>query len=197
MRSSKLTIKKIFSIGALAATMFTRAEAAPPTQGLTFDSYLQLTSSELFQFMGHISQPTIYLDQFSCPGLDGQITAAACSANTIIIGSKFMQDKANNYGPLVIKAILAHEWGHTIQLTRKFQYVAPYFELQADCIAGSFIKYSETTWSYPSFIEAAARNFREGTAFVNGTYDYHGSPSQRDFATRDGYANGLKGCGVL
>ena len=102
---------------------------------------------------------------------------------------RFLQGQENSYGNYVAKFIIAHEWGHSIQFARGINKRAPMMELQADCVAGTFAKYAETNLRYAAFIESAVKSARAAA-----DYSTHGTPSQRDYYSRYGYANGLSRC---
>ena len=149
-------------------------------------SYVQSSASEISRLLGGYSQPRVYLNAYACG--EQQLSAMACSPYVISVGSNFLQQQ-EAYGNYVAKFVLAHEWGHTIQFNYGIRYQAPYQELQADCVAGSFAKYAETSLRYPSFIEASVRSARAAA-----DYGTHGTPSQRDYYARRGYATSTNTC---
>lgn len=151
-------------------------------------TYIQNSATEIRRQLGTYARPTVYVDRNACgEGVPG--SAVACGPYTISVGVRFLQGQENSYGNYVAKFILAHEWGHSIQFTRGIYKQAPMQELQADCVAGTFAKYAQTSLGYPSFIESAVRSARAAA-----DYSTHGSPSQRDYYSRYGYANGLGRC---
>lgn len=161
--------------------------ACASAQAVTVSSsYVQSSASEISRLLGGYSQPRVYLNQYACG--EQQLSAMACSPYVISVGSNFLQQQ-ESYGNYVAKFVLAHEWGHTIQFNYGIRYQAPYQELQADCVAGSFAKYAETSLRYPSFIEASVRSARAAA-----DYGTHGTPSQRDYYARRGYATSTNTC---
>lgn len=160
---------------------------ALPANSVTVSSdYVQQTANEISGELGRYSQPTVYLDQSACGGDD---MAAACGPATIAVGSQFLQGQEDQYGNYTSKMIIAHEWGHTIQFTYNIQPEAPYMELQADCTGGSFVKYASAQLGYSDFLASAVSSARAAA-----DYDIHGTPAQRDYYTRWGYANGVVKC---
>jgi predicted metalloprotease len=151
------------------------------------NAYIQASAKEISGELGTYSRPTVYVDQSACG--EDQASAMACGPYTISVGVDFLQQQESSYGNYVAKFILAHEWGHTIQFTRGINRQPPMQELQADCVGGTFAKYAETSLRYPSFIENAVASARDAA-----DYSEHGTPSQRDYYSRYGYANGLNTC---
>ena len=149
-------------------------------------AYVQKGATEIRGQMGNYARPTVYVNQYACG--ERQLRAMACGPNTISVGTAFLQQQ-EGYGDYVTKFVLAHEWGHTIQYTRGINKRPPMQELQADCTAGTFAKYAETKLKYRPFIEGAVLSARN--AADNST---HGTPSQRDYYARYGYAKGLSTC---
>jgi hypothetical protein len=157
-------------------------------QALTVSTtYIQNSANEIRGYIGQYARPTVYVDQKACG--EPQLSAMACGPYIISVGKSFLQGQENSYGNYVAKFILAHEWGHSIQFTYNIRKQEPYQELQADCVAGTFAKYAETKLKMPKFIEAAVRSARAAA-----DYKSHGSPSQRDYYSRYGYANDLNTC---
>ncbi|AUH50950.1 hypothetical protein CXB49_09055 [Chromobacterium sp. ATCC 53434] len=175
--------RKIISLLVLGAALTGQAAVAMPIN----NSYVQASAGEIRGFLGGYSRPTVYLDQYACG--EPQLSAMACGPYTISVGTGFLQQQENSYGNYVAKFILAHEWGHTIQFTRGINRQPPMQELQADCVGGTFAKYAETNLRYPSFIENAVASARDAA-----DYGEHGTPSQRDYYSRYGYANGFSSC---
>lgn len=164
------------------------ATAAVSLQAATVNStYVQKSATEIRGQLGNYARPTVYMDQRACG--EPQPSAFACSPYVISVGSSFLQGQENSYGNYTAKFIIAHEWGHSIQYTRGINRRAPMQELQADCVAGTFAKYAQVSLGYPSFIEAAVRSARAAA-----DYGEHGTPSQRDYYARYGYANGFANC---
>lgn len=160
-------------------------------QAMTVNAtYVGQARNEINGLLGWYSQPYVYLDANVCGTPQGMPQmAVACPPNRIALGTQFLQQQENSYGHYVAKFILAHEWGHTVQFRYGIQRMAPYQELQADCVAGSFARYAETTLRHPSFITAALASARAAADYAE-----HGTPSQRDYYARYGYANSVSVC---
>jgi len=150
-------------------------------------AYIQTSATEIRGQLGGYARPTVYVNQRACG--EPSPSAFACGPYTISVGSSFLQGQENSYGNYVATLIIAHESCHSIQFTRGINKRPPMQELQADCIGGTFAKYAQTTLRYPSFIESAVRSARAAA-----DYSTHGTPSQRDYYSRYGHANGLGAC---
>ncbi|QEL55237.1 neutral zinc metallopeptidase [Chromobacterium paludis] len=151
------------------------------------NAYIQSSANEIRGFLGAYARPTVYVDQQACG--EPQANAMACGPYTISVGTGFLQQQESSYGNYVAKFILAHEWGHSVQFTYGIYRQAPMQELQADCVGGTFARYAETSLRYPSFIENAVASARDAADYAE-----HGTPSQRDYYSRYGYANGFGAC---
>ncbi|UTH73202.1 hypothetical protein [Chromobacterium sp. IIBBL 290-4] len=178
----KGNVIKMFALCAALVGQAPFALAMPVT-----NSYIQSSAKEIRGLLGGYSQPTVYVNQNACG--EPQSSAMACGPRTISVGTGFLQQQESSYGNYVAKFILAHEWGHTVQFTYNINLQPPMQELQADCVGGTFAKYAETNLRYPSFIENAVASARDAA-----DYQEHGTPSQRDYYSRYGYANGFDNC---
>jgi len=182
----KTTRPHVFALKASAALAL--ALSLLPAGAVTVNStYIQNSANEIRGQLGGYARPTVYVNQRACG--EPSPNAMACGPYTTSVGTSFLQGQENSYGNYVAKFILAHEWGHSIQFTRGIYKRAPMQELQADCVGGTFAKYAQTTLRYPSFIESAVRSARAAADYAE-----HGTPSQRDYYSRYGYANGLGAC---
>lgn len=174
--------KKFYAVIALALGVASVAHAMTVNA-----TYINNTGNEIRGLFGRYSNPTIYVDRRACG--ESSLSAFACGPYTISVGTVFLQNAETRYGNYAAKAILAHEWGHTIQFTYNINPGKPYMELQADCAGGSFIRYAVDRLRYPSsFLTAAVSTAR---AYAGGD---HGTPAQRDYYTRWGYSNGVSKC---
>ncbi|MBY0572105.1 MAG: hypothetical protein K2P84_00365 [Undibacterium sp.] len=149
-------------------------------------TYINKTAAEIKIADKNYTNPTVYIDRYACG--EPSLSAFACGPYTISVGSRFLQNAENTYGSYAAKAILGHEWGHTIQFSRGVNQRAPYMELQADCSGGSYIRYAVDTLRYSDFLATAVSTAR---AYAGGD---HGTPAQRDYYTRWGYTNGIDKC---
>lgn len=182
-----LRIPRLPSPALRLAALTVATLAAATAQAATVNlSYIQRSATEINGLLGGLSRPQVYLDRNVC---GTQPMAEACYPNLISLGSQFLQGQENQYGNYVAKFIFAHEWGHTIQFAYGIRKPAPYQELQADCFGGNFAKYAQVSLGYPSFIESAVRSARAAA-----DYGAHGTPSQRDYYARRGYATNVNTC---
>jgi predicted metalloprotease len=150
-------------------------------------TYINNSATEIRGQLGQYARPTVYINQNACG--EPSPTAYACGPNIISVGSSFLQSQENQHGNYVAKMVMAHEWGHSIQFTYNINNGAPYNELQADCTGGSFIRHAQNNLGYPSFLAGAVSSARAAA-----DYGEHGTPAQRDYYTRWGYANGMLNC---
>lgn len=183
-------MKKFHRIGSIALAAAAALASVSALAVTVNSSYLNTTIKEIYGHLGKYTNPTVYWDRYACG--ESSLSAWACSANTISVGSAWLQGNEKKFGNYVTKEVIAHEWGHTIQYAKGINKKAPMQELQADCVGGTFVKYAETTLKYPSFISASV-----ATARYYADYGVHGTPSQRDYYTRYGYAKSMTNCLAL
>ncbi len=177
--------KKVIKVAAITLALISVAQVA---YAMTVNgAYISKTATEIRGVFGRYANPTVYVDQRAC-GEPGVPDAHACGPYTISVGTAFLQHAESTYGNYAAKAIIGHEWGHSIQFTYNINPGQPYMELQADCAGGSFIRYAVDTLRYPSFLATAVSTAR---AYAGGD---HGTPAQRDYYTRWGYSNGVVKC---
>ena len=91
----------------------------------------------------------------------------------------WLDQMAMKYGNWAATGILAHEWGHMVQ--GPIQGTAA--ELQADCLAGVFMKGAGLPWQ--DVEQFAQSNFAAGDPWVS--FNGHGTGPQRVVAARRGY----------
>ena len=125
-------------------------------------------------------------------------SAFYCPADdTIYFGEGIGKDIEDNIGDFGVAYALAHEYGHNVQQElgwfqsgRRLTTVAP-FELQADCLAG--------TWAFSVYqrgkVDDAGVAQAVNTAYAVGDFDFtnpqhHGTPKQRARAFVAGYQSG-------
>jgi hypothetical protein len=99
--------------------------------------------------------------------------------NTVWADQDWLDRMANQYGSYAATGILAHEWGHMVQGNVS----GTAAELQADCLAGVFMKGFGLPWQ--TVEQFALSNWNAGDPHwsVNG----HGTSAQRVTAARRGY----------
>ena len=150
------------------------------------NSYIQSSANEIRGFLGGYARPTVYVNQYACR--EPQLSAMACGPYTISVGTGFAAagkqlrqlrgqiHPGARMGPL-----------HPVHQ----QYLPPGADAgtAGRLRGGTFAKYAETNLRYPSFIENAVASARNAA-----DYGEHGTPSQRDYYSRYGHANGLNAC---
>lgn len=116
-----------------------------------------------------------------CRIRDGSNNAYAHRIRGVVYADQAWLDRiALSYGPWAATGILAHEWGHMVQGPVE----GTAAELQADCLAGVFMKGVGLPW--PTVEQFAAVNWSEG-GDPYWTPDGHGTKAQRVVAARRGY----------
>jgi uncharacterized protein len=128
---------------------------------------------------------------------DDQAAFYCPADDTIYVGESIARDILDNLGDFGVAYVIAHEYAHNVQQELgwyangfRFTTVAP-FELQADCMAGSwaFAVYREGLLDAGDVEEAVQ------TAYAVGDFDFtnpqhHGTPNQRARAWKRGYRSG-------
>ena len=138
---------------------------------------------------------------------------------TVYLAEPFLIDTVGPYGSGGLAQVIAHEWGHHVQsqlgiwssdlqdamdtrgATRTYGFIR---ELQADCLAGTYIRYADGRDTYaPRDVDAAvALLYDEGgdpDGASQGEPGAHGTPAQRVRFYLQGYYTGetFSGCGAL
>ena len=113
---------------------------------------------------------------------------------------------ANEFGPVTVAVILAHEWGHAIQSSYRhgilYSYASTTIELQADCFAGAWVGHVRENGlngysiSQSDITGALLGLVQIGDAPGDSAYDplAHGSAFDRVSAFQDGFTGGLGPC---
>jgi len=111
----------------------------------------------------------------------------------------------NAFGGIAPAVVLAHEMGHAIQ--RRAGVIAPsvVVELQADCFAGSWVRYAETSGDDPVDLSDGALDSAVGTVLIlrdqPGTAATnaraHGLGFDRVNAFQTGYEKGARHCAAF
>lgn len=116
-----------------------------------------------------------------CRLQDGTNNAFADRAGgTVWADQLWLDGIAGRYGSWAATGILAHEWGHMIQ----GPYSGTAAELQADCLAGVFMRGAGLAWQ--TVEQFVAVNWSEG-GDPYWTPAGHGTSAQRVIAARRGY----------
>lgn len=110
------------------------------------------------------------------------------------------------FGPFVIAIVIAHEWGHAIQVRAGLDASSPVAQItienQADCFAGAWTRW--IAGGGQSGVLVSKRDvdsslsgllfFRDQLGVTSADRGAHGSGFDRVTAFQDGYANGTKQC---
>lgn len=127
---------------------------------------------------------------------------------TILYDESWLRELADRFGAFAPAAVLAHEWGHHIQVFADPLPPGIRAELQADCFAGMYLgetqgiepdgsfsmRVDEFEASLRSFFSLGDADYRESQWFQP---DVHGSSEQRILAFTTGYMANSLDRGVL
>ena len=146
----------------------------------------------------------------ACGRADPRRTAAFyCGlADTIYYRAEFRAAVEAGVGDFGWVVVVAHEWGHHVQLRLGFleagapgqvgDFAPIELEQQADCLAGAYTRYAEATaWLDPGDVEEALVLTELAGDPVGTPWDdpfAHGSGEERVAAFLDGYEGGLAAC---
>ena len=126
---------------------------------------------------------------------------AYCGADTTLYYSPiwFQGFEADSQGQVLL-TVLAHEWGHHVQLLLgiPWQPDAAY-ELQADCLAGTYARHAEqvglaTPGSLADSVRLSAVSGDVGSLPQDAAA--HGTGAERAIAFMNGYQGGAGNCGA-
>ena len=141
-------------------------------------------------------EPADDMSAFYCPADDtihvGQQFAADLYAGVL----RGLPGEGRAEGDFAVAYVLAHEYAHNIQqelgiFDNRVTRSAKPFELQADCLAGTwaYSVYAEGTFQ-PGDIEEATNAARAVGDFDVGNKQHHGTPSERRDALLAGFNSG-------
>lgn len=111
------------------------------------------------------------------PGTNNALADRA--RGTVWADQTWLDGVATLYGNWAATGVLAHEWGHMVQ----GNYHGTAAELQADCLAGVFMRGVGLPWQ--TVEQFAQSNFFAGDMMMS--FNGHGTGPQRVFAARRGY----------
>jgi predicted metalloprotease len=111
-----------------------------------------------------------------------------------------LPDLQSRFGDFVIPVVMAHEFGHAVQIRSNFTARTVTKELQADCFAGDWSKHAQESGAFDvnaAELDSALAGILElrdtpGTSKIDP--NAHGSGFDRVSAFQDGYDNGLENC---
>jgi predicted metalloprotease len=169
---------------------------------------------EFVALKGGFQPKTPRSQAFSCGGQ--RLTYSSLKGNAFYCGgpaddyiawdaAQLMPRLAQQFGDIAPAVVLAHEMGHAIQ--RRAQVDAPsvVVELQADCFAGSWVRFAETSGDDPVTLSPGALDNavatiltlrdQPGTAATNQRA--HGLGFDRVNAFQTGYEQGAERCATF
>jgi len=125
---------------------------------------------------------------------------AFCGGNDTIYLVPAYFDPNDPQGHFALYTVLAHEWGHHVQLELDIGGESKWRELQADCLAGAYLHDAENRGVIGAGMvtQAVGMTAQAGDlSFLPTDGAEHGSPAERGISLMNGYNNGPQGCGVL
>lgn len=132
---------------------------------------------------------------------DGNLTAFYCpESRSIHISDKTLQAVGSTYGPEGVAVMVAHEYAHARQhavqgFTRNVIWSSVIDEVQADCVAGVYMKTATPMPISDKMVETAASFLENIGDYLPLEKDWHGTPQMRKTAFLHGYREGaLSSC---
>lgn len=117
---------------------------------------------------------------------------------SVYLESVFMQTELSDFSDFGAAVVVAHEIGHHVQNLLGFNANIALHELQADCLAGGWMKdaKSRDLLQVTDSLEAAGSLFNVGDPFASEWFqpNAHGSPQQRVQAFQVGFLSGADAC---
>jgi uncharacterized protein len=147
------------------------------------------TQPKLYIYSGRIQTP--------CGGM-GNWNAQYCPRNhSIYLNEPFVSRVNHRVGDFAAITVMAHEYGHAVQLLLGLSSVNRYpvqDELQADCFAGMYAQdaMNRKLLDASDIPEATAQSYASGDRSFD--LNSHGTPQQRVKAFQLGYTKGLQSC---
>jgi predicted metalloprotease len=117
-----------------------------------------------------------------------------------------LPDLQKAFGDFAVQLVLAHEWGHAIQASKRANFDAKsvVLETQADCFAGAWAKHVQDTGVFPTSADqmdkavAAMLSIADPVGMNPGTDKEglapHGSGFDRVSSFQNGFDNGARAC---
>jgi predicted metalloprotease len=139
----------------------------------------------------------------SCGTLSAEFGPGAyCTANgTLYHSPSWFQTFESSGHDFALMTVLAHEWGHHIQLVLGIQWRADKeYELQADCLAGVYARHAEQQGLAPAGALADSIRLSALSGDVGALPQdapEHGSGAERAIAFINGYEWGSSGCNII
>src|ERR1700752_2788492 len=125
-----------------------------------------------------------------------------CSTKDVVAwdAEELLPTLQKKYGDFVIPVVMAHEWGHAVQVRSNFTARTVTKELQADCFAGAWSKHAkddgvfQVTAANLDTALAGILDLRDTPGTSNIDPNAHGSGFDRVTAFQDGFDNGPDKC---
>ena len=164
------------------------------------------------ELAGGFQPKTPASDPFSCSGQrqtyqDLRGNAFYCPADDFIAwdAASLFPQLANQFGSIAPAIVIAHEMGHAIQARADVQARSVVIELQADCFAGSWTRFAETSQDDPVVITDGALDSAVATVLVlrdqpgttGAEAQAHGLGFDRVNAFQTGYEQGAARCAAF
>lgn len=113
----------------------------------------------------------------------------------IVISEKALEYFGSKYGLEGIAGIVAHEFAHArlYQIngrTSDFIWTSAVDELQADCVAGVYMKEATPVKMSKTQVDKVANMMNDLGDYAIAERDWHGSPEMRTISFRNGYYSG-------
>ena len=131
----------------------------------------------------------------------GNLAAFYCpESRSIYITEKTLQSVGSSFGPEGIALIVAHEYAHARQhaiqgFTRNVVWSSVIDEVQADCVAGVYMKRATPIELSDSMIKNTTRLLENIGDYLPLEKDWHGTPEMRKQSFLHGYQEGkLSSC---
>jgi predicted metalloprotease len=122
------------------------------------------------------------------------------STSLIVFSDNAINHIGDNYGREAVAAVVAHEFGHARQhlvsgYTSDKIWTAAVDELQADCIAGVYMRRATPFQLSESQVDKVSKFMRNIGDYIITERDWHGTPEMRSASFRYGYRAGdLNNC---
>ncbi|MGI9254496.1 MAG: neutral zinc metallopeptidase [Thermomicrobiales bacterium] len=199
-----MPLRRMFALFALALTMLAPVSAAAQSTEAAYAADLDVYWAGQFANQGlSYSSPgfmAIYGETSTgCGPVSPEMLgpAAYCPIDNVIYVAPIWEQV---YGGDEWITILAHEWGHHVQvLVGLGGYPTDESELQADCLAGAYVADAEARGAIPqgTFNRGMGTSIRSGQPpFLPDEADVHGTGAERGGSYIGGYMSGTSACGI-
>lgn len=113
----------------------------------------------------------------------------------IVFSEAALENIGSTHGRNAIRAVVAHEFGHARQhiisgFTSDKIWTSSVDELQADCIAGVYMKNAVIPSMSESELDRTSSFMKQIGSYIFTERDWHGTPEMRSASFRHGYRSG-------